>query len=374
MKIFLDPQIFYSQKFGGISRIFAEFWCRCNERDDIEIICPLFYSENLHLREYNLQPKRFSFLFDKNYPGKKYVNAILKRINRQKTYSHLRKNNFDLFICTYYNPYFLNRLYNKPFVLTVFDMIYEIFPVYFPGEEKLKTNKKLLCEKSSKIVAISASTKKDILHFYPAINDAKVKVIHLSQSINTKETVMLNWLPEKYVLFIGKREFYKQFDTLLKAMLPVFKIDADIKIVCAGGGALNVAEKENLKSLNLTDKIIQQSFYDNELNTIYKNAAVFVFPSEYEGFGIPALEAMACGCPVILSNTSSLPEIAEDAVLYFEPNNTAALSEAIIKILQDNNLKNSLITKGYGQVEKFSWDKMTNEYLETAKEILNSAI
>ena len=132
--------------------------------------------------------------------------------------------------------------------------------------------------------------------------------------------------------------------------------------------------KENLNSLNLTDKIIQQSFYDNELNTIYKNAAVFVFPSEYEGFGIPALEAMACGCPVILSNTSSLPEIAEDAVLYFEPNNTAALSEAIIKILQDNNLKNSLITKGYWQVEKFSWDKMTNEYLETAKEILNSAI
>ena len=374
MKIFLDPQIFYSQKFGGISRIFAEFWSRCNERDDIEIICPLFYSENLHLREYNLQPKRFTFLFDKNYPGKKYINAILKRINRQKTYLYLRKNNFDLFVCTYFNPYFLNRLHNKPFVLTVFDMIYEIFPAYFPGEETLKANKKLLCEKSNRIIAISASTKKDIIHFYPGIADEKIKVIHLSQSINTNETATLNWLPEKYVLFIGKRELYKQFATLLKAMTPVFAIDANIKIVCAGGGSLTVAETENLKSLHLTDKIIQKSFYDNELNTIYKKAAAFVFPSEYEGFGIPALEAMACGCPVILSNTSSLPEIAGDAALYFEPNDTTALSEAIIKILNDRNLKDALIKKGYQQVEKFSWDKMTDEYLETAKEVLNSAI
>ncbi|MEY2917348.1 MAG: hypothetical protein RIS73_1062 [Bacteroidota bacterium] len=371
MKIFLDPQIFYAQKFGGISRIFAEFWIRCNERDDVEIICPLFFSENLHLRENNLHPKRFTFLFDKNYPGKKYVNAVLKRINRQKTYFFLQKNNYDLFICTYYNPYFLNKLHNKPFVLTVFDMIHEIFPSYFSGEEALKKNKKLLCETSSKIVAISASTKKDILNLYPLIPAEKVNIIHLSQSINTKETLRLSWLPEKYVLFIGKRELYKQFDCLLKAMIPVFESDKTIKIVCAGGGALTNGEAETIKSLNLSDRIIQRSFYDNELNTIYKNAALFIFPSEYEGFGIPALEAMVCGCPVILSNTSSLPEIAADAALYFEPNNVTELSAAILKILQDEHFKNSLIEKGYNQVKKFSWDKMTNEYLDAAKEILN---
>ncbi len=372
MKIFLDPQIFYSQKFGGISRIFAEFWKSCNEREDVEIICPLFFSENLHLREYNLQPKRLHFLFDKNYPGKIYVNAILKRINRLKTNYYLRKNNFDLFIGSYYNPYFLYKLHNKPFVLTVFDMIHEIFPDYFYGEEKLKKNKKLLCESSSKIVAISASTKKDIVNLYPTIPEEKVKVIHLSQSIFTKEILLLDWLPKKYVLFIGKREIYKQFDSLLKAMIPVFETDKTLNIVCAGGGAFTNAEMENIKSLHLADRIIQRSFYDNELNTIYKNASVFIFPSEYEGFGIPALEAMACGCPVILSNTSSLPEIAGDAALYFEPQNTLQLTEAIFKILQDEIFTKSLIEKGYEQVKKFSWDKMTNEYLETAKEILNS--
>ena len=372
MKIFLDPQIFYAQKFGGISRIFAEFWKSCNEKEDVEIICPLFFSENLHLREYDLQPKRFSFLFDKNYPGKIYVNALLKRINRQKTLHYLRKNNFDLFISSYYNPYFLNKLHNKPFVVTVFDMIHEIFPAYFSGEDPLKKNKQLLCESSSRIVAISASTKKDILNLYPTIPEEKVKVIHLSQSINTREIVPLEWLPKKYVLFICKREIYKQFDSLLKAMIPVFETDETIKIVCAGGGSFTDAEMENIKSLQLSGRIIQRSFYDNELNTIYKNAAVFVFPSEYEGFGIPALEAMVCGCPVILSNTSSLPEIAGDAALYFEPNNINELSAAIFKILQDENFTQSLIKKGYEQVKKFSWDKMTNDYLETAKEILNS--
>ena len=372
MKIFLDPQIFYAQKFGGISRIFAEFWKSCNEKEDVEIICPLFFSENLHLREYDLQPKRFSFLFDKNYPGKIYVNALLKRINRQKTLHYLRKNNFDLFISSYYNPYFLNKLHTKPFVVTVFDMIHEIFPAYFSGEDPLKKNKQLLCESSSRIVAISASTKKDILNLYPTIPEEKVKVIHLSQSINTREIVPLEWLPKKYVLFIGKREIYKQFDSLLKAMIPVFETDETIKIVCAGGGSFTDAEMENIKSLQLSGRIIQRSFYDNELNTIYKNAAVFVFPSEYEGFGIPALEAMVCGCPVILSNTSSLPEIAGDAALYFEPNNINELSAAIFKILQDENFTQSLIKKGYEQVKKFSWDKMTNDYLETAKEILNS--
>jgi len=370
MTIFLDPQIFYLQKFGGISRIFAEFWNICNQRDDVTIVCPLYYSDNLHLREYNLQPKRFSFLYDRDYAGKKYVNAIQKRVNKYKANYALKNTRYDVFICSYYDPYFVSNLKGKPFVLTVFDMIHEIFPNYFSGEIALMQNKRILCEKSSKIVAISASTKKDILQFYSSISFDKVNVIHLSQSIDTKQKIQLNWLPKQYVLFIGKRELYKQFDTLLQAMMPVFKTNNNIKIVCAGGGALNAVEIANLQSLNLLDKVVQNNFYDNELFSIYSNAAMFVFPSEYEGFGIPAIEAMVCGCPVILSNTSSLPEIGEAAASYFEPNNMAQLTTCITTILEDETYKNNLITKGYEQAKKFSWHKMTNEYLETVKEIL----
>ena len=335
MKIFLDPQIFYLQKFGGISRIYAEFWANCNKKENIQVICPLYYSENLHLKEKGLLPNRFTFLIDKNYPGKKYMNAILKRINRRKTKYYLRKNEFDIFVCSYYDPYFIGRLYGKPYIATVFDMIHEIFPAYFGGEEKLMNDKRLVCEKSNSIVAISTSTKNDILKFYPAIPTNKVKVIYLSQSIDTNDITIPSWLPKKYILFIGKRELYKQFDALLKAMLPIFEKDNDIKIVCAGGGKLSGAELDKLSSLNVLDRVVQSNFQDNELNAIYKKAELFVFPSEYEGFGIPALESMVCGCPVILSNTSSLPEIAEDAALYFEPNNIEELTAAIFKILNN---------------------------------------
>ena len=370
MKIFLDPQIFYLQKFGGVSRIYAEFWSNCIERGDVEIVCPLFYSDNLHLREKNLFPKRLTFLFDKNYPGKKYVNAILKRINKKYINYHLNKNDYDVFVASYYVPYFMDKLQGKPCIATVFDMIHEIFPAYFTAEQEIMANKKLVCEKSDKIVAISASTKKDILKFYPAVKDDKVRVIYLSQSIDTNDVNTLGVLPEKYVLFIGKRGLYKQFDTLLKAMLPIFEQDNDIKILCAGGGKLSATEQQQLNDLKLQDRIVQYNFNDNELFSIYQKAALFVFPSEYEGFGIPALESMVCGCPVILSNTSSLPEIAEDAALYFEPNDVNGLTIAIKEILYNASVRESLIAKGYKQAKKFSWKKMTEEYLETAREIL----
>jgi glycosyltransferase involved in cell wall biosynthesis len=370
MKIFLDPQIFYLQKFGGISRIFAEFWSNCNKAG-VKIICPLFYCDNLHLRENNLQPKMFNLLYDKKYPGKKYVNAVAKKINRKKAAHYLRKNNFDIFISTYYNDYFLDKLHGKPFILTVFDMIHEIFPAHFPADSILNRSKKKLAEKSGAIVAISQSTKNDILKFYTSLPGSKIKVIHLSQSINPLEKRELDWLPGKYVLFVGKRELYKQFDILVKAMLPVFKADPAMKLVCAGGGSLTGSEKTNLKTLELTDKVIQHDFYDNELATIYTKARVFIFPSDYEGFGIPALEAMACGCPVILSNTSSLPEIAGDAAYYFTPGDTGGLSAAIFEILKNDQMRNSLIEKGYHQVQLFSWEKMTKEYLETVTELLN---
>ena len=370
MKIFLDPQIFYLQKFGGISRIYAEFWSNCNEIDGVEIVCPLFYSDNLHLREKNLFPKRLTFLFDKSYPGKKYINAILKRVNKKYINYHLNKNDYDVFIASYYVPYFLDKLQGKPCIATVFDMIHEIFPAYFTKELEIMSNKKLVCEKSNKIVAISASTKNDILKIYPSIKPSKVRVIYLSQSIDTDEVNTLSQLPSKYILFIGKRELYKQFDTLLKAMIPIFETDNTIKILCAGGGNLTTSEQQQLNDLKLQDRIVQYNFNDNELFSIYQNAALFVFPSEYEGFGIPALESMVCGCPVILSNTSSLPEIAEDAALYFEPNDVNGLSMAIMEILYNAAVRESLIAKGYEQAKKFSWKKMTEEYLETAKSVM----
>lgn len=373
MKLFLDPQIFYSQKYGGISRLFAELWNECITIAGIEVVCPLFYCENLHLRELKLQPKNLEFLFDKNYPGKKIFNALLKRVNRLSTFYFLKKKNYDVFVCTYYNPYFLGKTGKVPVVLTVFDMIHEIFPEYFPNEQHVRQHKKMLIEQCTKIISISSSTKKDILRFHPAIPASKISVIHLSQSLNFNSVSSTPpvWLPEKYILFVGKRDGYKQFNLLLDAMIPVFETDADINLVCAGGGTFTATEIKRIKKAKLSERILQKNFFDNELRAIYQGAEAFVFPSEYEGFGIPALEAMACGCPVILSETSSLPEIGGEAALYFKPNDVNELTACIRKILNDKGLKKLLTEKGIQQASKFSWKKMTNEFLTVLKETIN---
>lgn len=369
--IFLDPQCFYTQKFGGISRLFAEFWVNALKNENVKIICPLLYSENLHLADHNLNPTFFQFLYNKKGKSKQLINAIQKRINKWYTIFKLKTINYDVLLSTNYDTYFLNFLGNKPIVVTVFDLIQERFPNYFSYEKKLMENKKLLCLKSNKIIAISHSTKRDILEFYKNIPESKVEVIHLSQSIDTSKKNHIKWLPKKYVLFVGKRDLYKQYNTVLQAMLEIFKIDDDVFLVCAGGGNFSSSELKNLEDLKVEHRVVQQNFLDCELYSIYKNAEVFVFPSEYEGFGIPTLEAMMSNCAVILSRSSSLPEIGEDAALYFEPNNIEDLVLKIKSILENANLKKSLQQMGKLQAQKFSWQKMTNQYLQTINTIID---
>lgn len=369
--IFLDPQCFYSQKFGGISRLFSEFWVNASKNENVEIICPLIYSENLHLADHNLNPIFFKFLHNKKGKGKQLINAIQKRLNKWYTIFKLKTVDYDVLLSTNYDSYFLKYIGNKPLVVTVFDLIQERFPNYFDFEKKLMENKKLLCKKSNKIVAISHSTKRDLLEYYDKINELKVDVIHLSQSIDTSKNIHLKWLPKKYVLFVGKRELYKQFNTVLQAMVEIFKTDQDVFLVCAGGGDFTSKEIKNLIDLKVDHRVIQQNFFDNELHSIYNKAEMFIFPSEYEGFGIPTLEAMMSNCAVILSNSSSLPEIGEDAALYFEPNDVEDLVLKIKTILENSNVKQCLQQKGKLQAQKFSWEKMTNQYLQTINSIID---
>ncbi len=370
IKIFLDPDTFYIQKYGGISRIFAEFWSECKQRNDIEIICPVFYSENLHLKEKNLLPDTLSFLRDINPKIKKnFLRPILKRISFLYYIYHLRKHNYDIFLSTAHNPYFLNHIKNKPFIVTVYDMIYELYPNYFK-DEKIKENKKILIEKASSIIAISQSTKNDICRLYPQINPSKIDVVYLAYTLN-KEPVKLDWLPKQYFLFVGNRTLYKRFDIFVKATLPLLKQFPDLKIVCAGGGSFASEEINYLSSLNIKERFIQYNFEDNEIYTLYHNAVGFVFSSEYEGFGIPALESMASGCPTVLSKSSSLPEIGENAALYFQPNNDTELSEILHKLLTDKSFREEKINQGYEQEKKFSWEKTNEQYISIINKVVN---
>ena len=368
MKILLDPHIFLTQKFGGISRLFVEIWKSSIDNKEINFDCPLLYSENYHLNESGLEPKNIFNIFHKlNFRGTGRIKDQLKAYSINKARKKLNAGEFDIFLSTYYDPYFLDHIGKKPFILTVYDMIHEIFPEHFVSDTKTIPQKKMLIERADKIIAISKQTKEDILKFYPTVPPDKIDVVYLSQSIIESRALIADQLPINFILFVGNRGAYKNFKLFIETAVSFLKADPSLYIVCAGGGRLLEKESEMLKLLGIDERVIQKNYKDSELASFYKAAKVFVFPSAYEGFGIPTLEAMQCGCPVILADSSCLPEVGGDAVLYFETDNSSSLAHAIDKVFNNEPLKHQLVERGFKQVKNFSWQKTADGYFNVIK-------
>ncbi|EKE02032.1 MAG: hypothetical protein ACD_20C00434G0005 [uncultured bacterium] len=384
MKVLYDPQIFFCQKYGGISRYYFEIINYFYENSEFDITFPLLYSDN-HYLEKAVFSRHKQFLASKKldniqYPRKVFykiynnaVNKINKKFrsnNRSFVKESLEKQNFDLLHPTYYDPCFLQYLDKKPFVLTIYDMIQEKFPEGFTGD-LASMHKKKLAQKADKIIAISENTKKDIIKFY-GIDENKIEVTYLANSfdINKVQSQQDIKLPEHYILFVGTRGLYKNFKGFIKSIIPLLNQDNDLKVVSAGGAPFNQEEATYLEGLGIKEQVLYCPVADETLPYFYKNAKAFIFPSLYEGFGIPVLEAFSCGCPLIVSNTSSLPEVAGDAAVYMDPKNEDSILESIKSVIYNNSLRQELINKGYNQVKKFSWQKTAQETKKVYESIL----
>lgn len=351
VSVLYDNQIFCLQKIGGISRYFYELIKR-NENS----ILPLLYTENFYLKESK-----------KNILKSKFIKIINFLINKVYMIFVLKTKNYDIFHPTYYDSYFLNLNIKTPFVITVYDMIHEIYGDSFFANNKTTTIlKRKLCEKADGIIAISEKTKEDIINYFN-INPDKIKVIYLGSNLN--KNIKDIKLPKKYILFTGGRKGYKNFDLFLKSISKILIEDKDLYLVCTGESFTN-KEIENMKKLKIENKVHQILANDDEMYTIYYNAECFVFPSLYEGFGIPILEAFEAGTPLVLSNTSCFPEIAGDAGEYFDPINEKSIETAIKNVLYDPIQKMKLIKNGKERLKKFNWDKTSKETLEFYESIL----
>ena len=377
MKILFDNQIFELQKYGGISRYFCELFKKFNNYSDIQYQLPIRNSINEYLSK--IEPFNKQDLYPHvtaRMRGKTLINKILdifdKNSNKNIVKKALLEQNFDIFHPTYYSPYFLKYLGSKKLVVTIYDMIHEIYPEYFLSDKgKTINNKRKLVMRADKIIAISESTKKDIIKFYNIPED-KIKVIYLGNSLIPSQ----NELSDKtnickgYILFVGSRNLYKNFLFFVKSVAPLLKKDPNLKIITTGGGKFSPEETSLFNQLEIVDQISQVSVNDTELAKLYKNAICFVFSSLYEGFGIPILEAMSCDCPAVLSNTSSLPEIGGDAAEYFDPMNSDNILNAVSKVINNKELRKMMILKGKEQLKKFSWDKTAKETVELYRDIL----
>ncbi|PZU86355.1 MAG: glycosyltransferase family 1 protein [Chryseobacterium sp.] len=373
MKILLDPQIFNQQTYGGISRYYAEVFSILSKKKEIEIVLPLYRSDNVYISKTELLVR--NNILNSFYSILSALKISTKTIRKKKSEKLLNKkfeeNSYDLFVPTYYNPYFLNKINGKPFVLTVYDMIHELMPEYFENDPyNVVEYKSILIQKATKIIAVSNNTKKDILKFYPQIDPSKIEVIYHGSSIKIEPNVKVN-LPPSYILYVGSRANYKNFKFLVKAIAPLLQANPNLSLLAAGGGEFDDDEVKWIKSLRLERQIVQKSFKENELGYFYQNAELFVFPSLYEGFGIPVLEAMASGCPIILTKHGSFPEIAGEAGVYFDSNSEEDLKNKIQMLLDNKALKAEFIKKGIKQVKKYNWEDAAEKCLKVYKEAVS---
>lgn len=347
MNVLFDSQIFSFQKFGGISRYFVELMSHLPQ--DITPINSILFSDNEYLKKSNLKSKGIII------PSFKGKQRIVNPANKWFSEIKIKQNRFNVFHPTYYDPYFLKHL-RKPYILTVYDMTHEIFNKNNITNNSTIRNKKLSLQNAEIIIAISENTKKDIIDIYNIPED-KIRVIYLGYSANTHKQKIIRDLPNSYILFVGQRNGYKNFERLLKAFAKVKQSHPEIHLVCTGS-ELTSSEHQLIASLNLSDRIKHFFATDTELNFLYRNALCFIYPSLYEGFGIPILEAFASKCPLVLSNTSCFPEIAGDGGLYFDPLDIDSIHNSIIRIIEDEELKLSLTIKGCEQLKKYNWGNM----------------
>lgn len=238
-------------------------------------------------------------------------------------------------------------------------------------------------EFADRIIAISEHTKRDIIRYFNAPADL-ITVTHLAagpdyyrvtdpEKINAAR--LKYKLPENYILFLGSAEPRKNIKTLLKAYacLPG-TLKKEFALVIAGGrGWMNSDIPGVIKDLKIEDRVVSSGYIDNaDISAVYSGAAVFVYPSLYEGFGLPILEAMSCGTPVVTSNTSSMPEVAGDAAMLVTPQDAGDIATALEAVLENTDLREHMRELGLRRSAMFSWEKCARETIEVYGKVVES--
>ncbi|GAB4186251.1 MAG: glycosyltransferase family 1 protein [Calditrichia bacterium] len=251
------------------------------------------------------------------------------------------------------------RYTNK--IVTLHDIAYEKFPESFTVKFRLlyKFLVPKILSTSKHVITVSEFSKKEIMEFYN-LSPQKISVVY--NAVNNHFKPQKSETADKYIFALSSNNYQKNFHSLLKAFRMLNR--NDVKLIVGGGKNPRVNQVSVQEYSQVEDNIVFTGrLTDEELIQYYSNAECFVFPSLYEGFGIPPLEAQACGCPVIASNAASLPEILSDSAYFVNPIDIAEISDAINLLINSNELKATLIQKGFENVARYSWEKSANKLM-----------
>ncbi len=372
--VLYDYRIFDYQKIGGISRCFVENY-KCLP-SDVKATFGVLDSDNIYLQSLGFRNTEFKyehFITKRHFPYKRKIfrwyNNLLSRpyanadYNKQYSIKKLQEGDFNVFHPTFFDDYFLEYLRGKPFVLTIHDMIPELYPEYFGRNDEQIVNKIKLAPLASKIIAVSECTKKDITRILD-VPEEKIEVVyHGAPSINTSTTDYPRIISSPYILFVGERHWYKNFELFVNHVTPVLRRHLNLMIVCTGKD-FTPEESELLVAKGVRNRFITYFFKDDiELYNLYHYANFFIYPSSYEGFGIPILEAYKAQCPVLLNNASCFPEIAGEAAIYFsEHDEDCDLEEKIEYMLaMPANSRQELIERQQTRLKRYTWEQSANK-------------
>lgn len=325
---------------------------------DARIIAPLYINEYLRgVSPNNVVGIHFSY---KNMIPEKLLMSINTRLSNALLYN----THPDIIHETYFSK---QKILSKkcPRVITVYDMIHERYQNTYFKKDATNEAKIMSVMRADHVICISENTRKDLIDIYN-IEESKTSTIHLGflKATGTNATIAPHTTLAPFLLYVGNREIYKNFIPFIDAVSKSKKLMKDFNIIAFGGRDFDQQEKAIFSSYGYrADQIIHISGDDNILSDLYTKAVAFIFPSLYEGFGIPPLEAMAHGCPVVSSNTSSMPEVIGEAAEYFDPTSLESICEAIHRVVYSEVRKTELIEKGYNRIKSFSWDKCANETL-----------
>ena len=352
MRIAFDHQIFATQEYGGISRYFVRLASGLAVQADttVRVVAPLHLNAYLAEAPTGVASGRRLASTRLNCRIARLVDVLLAR----PLQANFRP---DIVHETYYAPR-REAPVGARIALTVYDMIHEKFPHLFADAERVASDKAAAVARADHIFCISQHTRADLIAFHPlAASKSSVTLLGFDPVPRVAASP-----PERpYLLFVGQRGGYKNFAGLLEAYAASPALRGGFDLVTAGGGRFNELETASIRSHRLEAQVRQVQVDDAALRQLYAGAAVFVYPSLYEGFGIPPLEAMAAGIPVVGMNISSVPEVCGDAAAYAEPDDPDSLQRAIEGVALSAGETVRLIALGTARLTHFSWPKCIDE-------------
>ena len=379
----------FQETHGGVSRLFSEVIKNLPKEFAWEITTKYTSNEYLKASPFNVPVAKMTFaefrriwLRGKYFSGANHLYRFLAHlfpsliqsaevINKCARIRALKAGNFDVYHADAPDLRWVPQ--NKPIVETVCDLIPEV--IYHDPRRYHDREKNI--SRISHYITISRNTKRDLQRIY-GIKDEKITVIPLGYNLRNGLNVQgvhlgrLKVEKKKYVLFVGKRGGYKNFNWMVRVISPLLKLQ-NLKLFCTGV-AFSTAEKNLLSELGIEDRTIQAFVSDLEMQALFENAIAFIHPSLYEGFGIPILDAFAAGCPAVIANASCFPEVAQDAALYFDPQGDGEdLRQHIVSLMAgdcESPLRQALLRKGRDRVKDFSWKKCALETAAVYRKVL----